>query len=125
MKTKINYFIFFFLLLGGIFASGNLNAQEIPSRLGEPLTVLEKQKRLFALQLCHDYYVQTLGSDVSKVDEYIFSLREQLADEQPYVHGQVEEFVLTNPTHPNSFRYIRNQAIVAFPEAFSYSPEGL
>ena len=125
MKTKISYAIFFFLLLGGIFCSTNIYSQNTPSRLGEPLTVQEKQTRLFALELCHDYYVQKLGSDVSKVDAYIAALKEELANEEMYVHGQVEEFVMTNPTHQNSVGYIRNQAIVAFPEAFNYSAEGL
>lgn len=130
MKTKIKkYFLFSVIILAGILASVNLRAQQThgPSRLGEPLSEGEWQVRLYALQLCKDFYAAALSEDfASKLDSYIASI-EVKADGLPaYVPGAVENFVFANRSSSElAQRYIKCQGIIAFPDAFNMSTQAL
>jgi hypothetical protein len=124
MKTKIKKLIFLSLIFFGGILSTNAQENNGPSRLGEPSTPQEIQMRLHALELCYDYYATTGGNTVD-IDNYILYLREKLIAETEYIPSPVEDYVLNHPQDQNSARYIKCQAVVAFPEAYTYSAEGL
>lgn len=130
MKAKINRSIFFFLLvLGGTFSSANLLAQNVqgPSLLGEPADEKYMQVRLHALDLCKDFYLATLSPEsLQKLDSYSGSLTTKVTGLPAYVPGPVENYVYTNRNATElAKRYIKCQAIIAFPEGYNMTEPAL
>jgi hypothetical protein len=130
MKSKIQkMFLVLTMSVAGLFLSANIFAQATqgPSQLGEPTEKSEIQVRLYAIQLCKEFYQAKLSSEnMEKLDAYIASLSVDINEMPAYVPGSVESYVLAHrSTSALAQRYVKCQAIVAFPQGFSLSADAL
>jgi hypothetical protein len=130
MKTKIKkQFLFIALFIAGFFSAANALAQSTngPSQLGEPIQKIEIQVRLYAIELCKEIYQAKLSPEnISKLDAYVAALSADVNEMPAYVPGGVESYVLAHrSSDPLAQRYVKCQAIIAFPQGFNLPPDAL
>jgi hypothetical protein len=130
MKTKTQkLFLIIAVIVTGLLFTATVFAQSAhgPSQLGEPIEKSDIQVRLYAIELCKEFYQAKLSAEnIEKLDTYVASLSVDIDQLPAYVPGSVEAYVLAHrSSDPLAQRYVKCQAIVAFPQGFSLTPDAL